>query len=351
MVDALCRELDLRRTYLGGEVVETIYFGGGTPSLLTAAELARILETVRGSFAIAHNAEITLEANPDDLGAPALALLRALGINRLSIGIQSFDDGILASLNRIHDAASGRESIRRAKAAGFDNISIDMIYAIPGLDNTRWRENVEEAIQQAPQHISSYTLTIEDKTLFGKWQRQGKLHAVADDVAADQYEIMAGRLEQAGFEHYEVSNFARPGYRSRHNSSYWLDRPYLGVGPGAHSYDMVSRQYNVRDNNQYIARLAHDNIPATTEVLSRADKINEYLLISLRTNWGADLAKLRDELHFDVLQQHTRYIGNLESNGLATVTGNALVLTSKGRLLADEIVTNLAVDGSQRDGR
>lgn len=350
MVKALNRELVLRKDYLQNSPIETIYFGGGTPSVLSRKELQSIFDTLSANFSIAGSAEITLEANPDDLTDEALDLYKDIGVNRLSIGIQSFDDAVLRSLNRIHNGTAARTSVLKAQEKGFDNISIDLIYAIPQQDLERWTDNVMEAIQLNPQHISSYSLTIEEKTMLGKWEKQGKFKAADDDFAADQHERLVDLLNDAGFEHYEVSNFAKAGYRSRHNTSYWLGKNYLGIGPGAHSFNSESRQYNVRDNRKYISALSQDLIPSTVEILTFQEKVNEYLLISLRTSWGIDLAHLRNHFRVNLFEDHVDYIKNLEKEGLATVTGDMLMLTRKGLLLADEIAVNLLPSGSQLDG-
>lgn len=350
MVDAICRELFLRKDYLEGEHIETVYFGGGTPSVLSGGELLRIFEALGREFSVDSDAEITLEANPDDLTDESLDALRALGVNRLSIGVQSFDDRVLQSLNRAHNGTAARESVLRAKAKGFGNISIDLIYAIPGQDNARWEENIHEALRLEPQHISSYTLTVEEKTMLGKWTRQGKFHPASDDEAADQHDRLVDLLSDAGFEHYEVSNFARAGYRSRHNTSYWLGSKYLGIGPGAHSFNTQTRQHNIRDNRKYIDSLSRDEIPATSELLSVQDKFNEYLLISLRTNWGVDMRRIRREFGVSLAGSKGSYVEKLVKESLATVTGDSLVLTRKGLLLADEIALNLITAGSQLSG-
>jgi oxygen-independent coproporphyrinogen-3 oxidase len=347
MVDSLTRELQLQKSYLSGEKIETIYFGGGTPSLLTGPELHRIFDALQQHFELAAVPEITLEANPDDLTDETLTTLVEVGVNRLSIGIQSFDDNVLRSLNRVHNGTAARDSVLRAQAKGFGNISIDLIYAIPLQDLERWSENIAAAIQLNPQHISSYTLTIEEKTMLGKWTRQGRFQAVSDDAAADQHDRLVDLLSAADFEHYEISNFARPGYKSRHNTSYWLGKKYLGIGPGAHSFDGATRQYNVRDNRKYIASLSRNETSATVEVLSTEDMLNEYLLISLRTSWGIDLKKLRRQFGVDLMLDRGSYIKSLENERLATVSGNSLVLTRKGLLLADEIALSLIPEGSQ----
>lgn len=350
MVDALTRELLLQKEYLGGEKIETIYLGGGTPSLLKGDELRRIFGVLQQEFVLEAFPEITLEANPDDLTDETLTTFREIGVNRLSIGIQSFDDDVLRSLNRIHNGTAARDSVLRAQAMGFNNISIDLIYAIPNQNLERWSENIVEAIRLNPQHVSSYTLTIEEKTLLGKWTRQGKFRPVDDDTAADEHDRLVDLLGAADFEHYEISSFARPGYRSRHNTSYWLGKKYLGIGPGAHSFDGATRQYNIRDNRKYIASLARNEIPSTLEVLSAADKLNEYLLISLRTSWGLDLAKVRRQFGVNLLLDRGSYIQNLAKEHLATVNGDTLVLTRKGLLLADEIALSLIPRGSQPEG-
>ncbi len=248
--------------------------------------------------------EITLEANPDDLTSDKLNQLYAAGVNRLSIGIQSFDDTVLKYLNRAHDASMAFNCIPEARKAGFKNLSIDLIYAIPGQDDAAWLTNIKHALEFQPEHISAYSLTIEEKTVFGKWSAQGKLMAPSDDFAATQLELLVTRLNGAGFEHYEVSNFARPGFISRHNSSYWRQKKYLGVGPSAHSYNKESRQYNINNNHLYLKAIAEGKIPATLESLSQADRINDYLLTTLRTSWGTDLQLMKTEFDFDLYTVH-----------------------------------------------
>jgi oxygen-independent coproporphyrinogen-3 oxidase len=341
MVSALVRELELQKSYLGGEPIETVYFGGGTPSLLSVVEIETLLEAVAKTYSLAPTGEITLEANPDDLHAEKLVDLRAAGVNRLSIGIQSFDDRVLHFLHRAHSASAAQQCLEQARAAGFDNISLDLIYAIPGQPVETWRENIRRALSFAPEHISSYSLTIEEKTAFGKWAATGKLKAVEDDLAAAQLEMLVEMLDVAGYEQYEVSNFARPGYYSRHNSSYWQQKKYLGIGPSAHSYDGRSRQYNVANNHVYLRGLQEDKIPFTHEALTPEDVINEYLLTTLRTSWGADLRKLRQELQYDLQALHGPYLNTLFAESLAIVSGDTLRLTRRGKMLADKIAADL----------
>jgi oxygen-independent coproporphyrinogen III oxidase len=341
MVGALVLELELQTSYLAGEPIETVYFGGGTPSLLSVAEIETLLRTVAERFPVVAGGEITLEANPDDLDAEKLLALRTAGINRLSIGIQSFDDHVLHFLHRAHSSAAAQACLEQARAAGFTNISLDLIYAIPGQSEETWRENILRALSFAPEHISSYSLTIEEKTAFGKWAASGKLRAVEDDLAAAQLEILVEMLEAAGYEQYEVSNFALPGYYSRHNSSYWQQKKYLGIGPSAHSYDGKSRQYNVANNHAYLRALHGGTIPCTREELTAEDVVNDYLLTTLRTSWGADLQKLRQEFGYDVQALHGPYLDTLYAGQLAILSGDSLRLTKRGKMLADKIAADL----------
>lgn len=340
LIDAIRHEAALQHDYLAGETVDTIYFGGGTPSLLTQQQLASILDTLREQFKLSP-VEVTLEANPDDLSPQKLQDVRKLGINRLSIGIQSFDDQVLKFLNRAHDAKLAAQCVHDAHDAGFNNISIDLIYAIPGQSHEQWRSNIAKAIDLHPQHISSYSLTIEEKTVFGNWAAKGKLIPVEDDDTARQMDLLSGILENAGYLHYEVSNFARPGFESRHNSSYWKDSKYLGLGPSAHSYNGPSRQFNISNNHQYLKSIEAGTLPATVEVLSNKDKANEYLLTSLRTSWGTDLTRLQTEYDYDIARIHEKYLTLLLHNELATLSNDVLYLTRKGRLLADKIAAEL----------
>ena len=339
----LCKEIGLQRDFLSGEVIDTIYIGGGTPSLLSPRELGGLMDALHNVHTVNASAEITLEANPDDLSFEKLIDFRKAGINRLSIGIQSFQNETLVRLNRVHNADQAKESITNAYRAGFDNISIDLIYAIPWQDDQTWKNNVREAMQFQPQHISAYSLTIEEKTAFGRWASQGKFRGMDDDNAATQLQSLVEMLSVGGYSQYEVSNFCLPGFISIHNSNYWNDKKYLGIGPGAHSYDGVSRQFNASNNHLYISKIANNEIPATVEILSREDKINEYLLTSLRTSWGVDLMKLRNEHGLDLMMSQENYLSRLSINGLATIQEERFVLTPKGKLLADKIASDLFV--------
>ncbi len=341
LVEAIARELTLQKDYVNGERINTIYLGGGTPSMLDAEELELLFTTIHKNFSVNEAAEITFEANPDDLSLPRLRQLRSQGVNRLSIGIQSFDDKVLQFLNRAHNGQSAVICVEEARDAGFQNISIDLIYAIPGQDDEAWKQNIVQAIRLSPEHISSYSLTIEDKTVFGRWAATGKLKVTEDDIAATQLETLVTLLEAADFAQYEVSNFARPGFESRHNSSYWKQERYLGVGPSAHSYNQSSRQYNISNNAAYVRSMQQNIIPFTLESLTREDKINDFLLTTLRTQWGTDLKKLQELYQYDLLADHRQYIESLCEQKFALLRNDTLLLTKSGKLLADKIASDL----------
>jgi oxygen-independent coproporphyrinogen-3 oxidase len=338
----MVHEIGLQKSYVQ-EPVETIYFGGGTPSLLTIQELGLLLNAAQKNFQVKENIEITLECNPDDVSTDKLKSWRALGINRLSIGIQSFDNAILKFLNRAHDAAAAIQTLAQAREAGFNNISIDVIYAIPDLDDNKWERTLYDALDFNPEHISSYSLTIEERTVFGNWNKRGKLHPVADEVAAHQFEILMDVLNSRGYEHYEISNFSRPGFNSQHNSSYWKGVPYIGIGPGAHSFDGASRQFNVRNNAAYIRSLTRGVIPFEKEILTQQNKINEYILTSLRTSWGCDLNYLKAKFSDTLAGRCGKYLTLIQEEGLVVLENNVMRLTRKGKLLADKIAEDLMI--------
>lgn len=343
MVEAIGRELGLQKDYLAGKPVNTLYLGGGTPSLLSEEELNFLLEKLHQLFPVAPNAEITLEANPDDLNADKLRTVRKAGINRLSIGIQSFHEPHLRYLNRAHNAEEAQKCVTLAQDEGFDNISIDLIYAIPAEDHRIWQRDLARAMDLQPQHISSYCLTIEEKTAFGNWLRKGKIQEMSDDFAAEQFEMLLETLQRNGYEQYEISNFCLPGGESRHNSNYWCKETYLGVGPGAHSYNGSSRQYNVSNNGLYLKALAKDEIPADLDKLEPHDQVNEYIMTGLRTKWGVDLQKIRQEFGIDLFQENQKYLEQLRYEQKIRVQDQQLILTNQGKLLADRIASDLFV--------
>jgi len=341
---SIAREIGLQKNYLTTKTLTSVYFGGGTPSLLSAEELTLLFEAVNENFTLAPSAEITLEANPDDLTKANLTTLREAGINRLSIGIQSFNDAVLKFLNRAHDSTAALSCLTEARAVGFNNISLDLIYAIPGQTDDDWKKNIQTAIELAPEHISAYSLTIEEKTAFGNWQRKGKLSPADENTAASNFELLISMLTNAGYEHYEVSNFCKPGYYSKHNTSYWKQEHYLGVGPSAHSYNGDSRQYNISNNAIYQKSIAEGKVPCEVEILSQENKINEFIFTTLRTHWGCDFAKLNNDLGYDALPVHADYINNLVKGKLASFDQRILRLSSKGMLLADKIASDLFVE-------
>jgi oxygen-independent coproporphyrinogen III oxidase len=338
MVEHIAKELALQTDYLN-ESVSTIYFGGGTPSLLDEKELDLLLNTIYKNFQIETNPEITLEANPDDLTKEKLKTFHQAGINRLSIGIQSFHDQHLIFLNRTHSANEAIACFHHARDLGFQNISLDLIYAIPAQGHHIWQKDLDTITDLKPEHVSSYCLTIEAQTAFGNWLKRKKIKPINEDFAAEQFEILIQRLTENGYEQYEISNFCLPEFYSRHNSSYWQYKPYLGVGPGAHSFNGNSRQSNINHNPKYIKALQDGNIPFVTESLSYEEQVNEYILTSLRTKWGCDLSRLKEQFHYDLTVN--AYIKELIDKNLAKLKGNCLILTNSGKLLADQISSDL----------
>jgi oxygen-independent coproporphyrinogen-3 oxidase len=346
-LEALLKEMTLRRAYLPdlAAPLETIYFGGGTPSLLTGEELRRIFAAIQENFLVSPQAEITLEANPDDLSAAKLAELAASPINRLSIGLQSFHEPHLRLMNRAHSAQESWEAVRRAQAVGFENISVDLIYGVPAASHTIWEEDLARLFALNVPHVSAYALTIEPDTAFGRRLQKGTFVAPPEEFVAQQFEMLLAQLRAHGYEQYEISNFCQPGRESRHNSNYWRGVPYLGLGPSAHSFDGRSRQYAVANNPQYVAAvLERSEVPATVERLTPLDQANEYLLTTLRTSRGCDLRHLRDELGLNILAERADYLRSLISQGMATLDHDVLRLTDAGKLLADHITLELFAD-------
>jgi oxygen-independent coproporphyrinogen-3 oxidase len=336
LTEALLKEIRLRQEYLGDEQVDTIYFGGGTPSLLSIAELQSIISQLRESFTVAQNVEITLEANPDDITEEQLTGWKKAGINRLSIGIQSFFEEDLQWMNRAHNAQQAIDNLRLAKNH-FDNITIDLIYGTPQLTDEKWKHNVDTAIALQIPHLSCYALTVEPKTPLQKMIAQHKSENINPDKQSEQFLLLMQWLQQAGYEHYEISNFAIPGSRSRHNSSYWQGKNYLGLGPSAHSFNQTSRQWNVANNSLYIQSINNGIIPFEKEELTAEQRLNEYIMTSLRTSEGLDLRRI-------ALSEQTRILG--ESNkyleqGLMRKENDFLILTKEGKLLADGIAADL----------
>jgi len=343
ILDSLEREIVIQKGYLGRETISSIYFGGGTPSILEREELRRIIDIIKKNFEVNDDLEITLECNPDDLNEEKLVGLRDIGVNRLSIGIQSFRDEDLTLMNRAHNAVEASSVVRLAKNAGFNNITIDLIYGIPGLSNADWKDNLQKAIALNVGHISSYCLTIEDGTAFGHFVKKGKMTKVKDDQAAQQYQMMVDLLIEAEYEHYEVSNFAKPGYVSRHNSSYWKSKKYLGIGPSAHSFDGESRQWNVANNVQYCKAIEEGESFFKKEILDLPTRYNEYILTGLRTHWGVRLSYILETFSVDFLKSNKTYLERLIAKDNAKIKGDVFSLTEKGLLLADGIAAELFI--------
>lgn len=340
MTAALIQELELQADYLNGATLSSVYFGGGTPSLLDTEELVRIFETLHRLHRIAPDAEITLEANPDDLTAEKLRDLKQYTpVNRLSIGIQSFSEDDLRWMNRAHSATEARASLELALAAGFDDLTIDLIYGAPTTSDAQWAENVAIALDLGIPHLSCYCLTVEDGTALGTFVRRGQQPPVEEEKAARQFEYLMQTVENAGYDHYEISNFAKPGRYARHNSSYWLGEPYLGIGPSAHSYNGLSRQWNVANNAQYIRALEAGEIPFEIEHLTPTQRYNEYVMTTLRTIWGASPAHIQG-LGAPFLQHFETVLRQAANEGLLEQSGENWRLTRAGKLLADRIAVD-----------
>ena len=344
-VAALLKEMDIRKEYLGTESIETLYFGGGTPSLLSMDELAKILETLSHHFTIDGNAEITLEANPDDISIEKLRGWKQVGINRLSIGTQSFFEEDLIEMNRAHDAQQAIDSIQAAQSEGFGNINVDLIYGSPNLSDERWKQNLEHAIRLGTPHLSCYALTVEPKTPLDKMIRQKKASTTNPDQQAVQYSILMDFMKKAGYEHYEISNFAKPGKRSRHNASYWKGEKYLGLGPAAHSYNGIERSWNIANNQQYIQSIKENKLAPEKEILTQTQMLNEYIMVSLRTMEGCDLQWIENKFGRHIREKLYENAKPFFANGTLQEEKESMVLTIKGKFLTDGIASYLFFDG------
>ena len=340
MVDAICIELEIKKGYLNNKAVETIYFGGGTPSILNSAQIQKIFDTIFYYYTVSPDAEITLEANPEDITAKILSCWKTLGINRLRIGIQSFKDDYLNWMNRNHSKEDAIHSVKLAQDNGFENISIDLIYGLPNLTADQWRAEIKTAVQLNVPHISSYCLTIEEKTVFGHLLQKGDFAVIPEELTESHLLILMEELELADFEQYEISNFCKPGFESKHNSSYWKRTSYIGIGPGAHSYNQTSRQSNVSNNRLYMKQLNDLILPESTEILSDKDHYNEYLLTRLRTKWGIKLHEMAEfsPIHYAKVKES---LITFVQNGFVYEIDDTYLLTKKGKLLADEITLQL----------
>jgi len=341
VVDAIIAEIELRQGYLKDKSIETIYFGGGTPSLLTQEQVKKLLDKVRIVYTVDQNAEITLEANPDDLNHIKLEQLKQAGINRLSIGIQSFRERDLFFMNRSHTKDQAIKCVANAQALGFDNITIDLIYGVPNQTNEEWRKNLLQAISLNIQHISSYCLTVEPKTTLAHMVKQKQVFQVTDEFAEKQFKMLIETLAENGFEQYEISNFAKDGFISLHNSNYWKGVEYIGLGPSAHSYDGTSRQWNVANNNRYMNSLENRKLDFEREILTEEQKYNEYILTTLRTKWGIDENEIIQRFSLKIIDFFQKEVKKHQNDGFLTQNEKLFVLTKKGKFLADRIASDL----------
>ena len=340
MVFALAKEIEMRKSEFKDEVVETIYFGGGTPSRLHIADLKLQIDAVYKNYKVVENPEITLEANPDDLSEEYLVELTKIGINRLSIGIQSFFEDDLLLMNRAHNSNEAKKCLEIATKY-FDNITIDLIYGIPNMSNEKWLQNIETALSFNIPHLSSYALTVEPKTALHKFIQKGIIATPDDEIAQEQFHILIEKLEENGFIHYETSNFGKENYFSKNNSSYWLGKKYIGIGPSAHSYNGISRSWNIANNSSYLKSLSENKVLSESEKLTLTDRYNEYIMTGLRTIWGISLDRIETEFgksYLDYLNQHaSKYI----EDHLLFLDENILLTTKKGKFLSDGIASDL----------
>ncbi|MCI2228954.1 radical SAM family heme chaperone HemW [Polaribacter sp. MSW13] len=340
MISSLIKEIEIRKNELGNTVIETIYFGGGTPSVLNTEEIQELINSVYANFEVVENPEITLEANPDDLSEKKIIELAKSPINRLSIGVQSFFEKDLKLMNRAHNSEEAKKSLSVATHY-FDNISVDLIYGIPDCTNEEWRKNIQTALSFGIPHISSYALTVEPKTALDTLIKKGKIKNVDDEKAAKQFHILTEELNKAGFVHYELSNFGKEGFFSQNNSSYWLGKSYLGIGPSAHSFNGKERSWNVRNNTKYIKSIQQNQLPIERETLSKTDGYNEYIMTGLRTVWGVSLAKIKT----DFGEKYITYLENQSKKyiqqELLYIDNEILKTTKKGKFLSDGIASDL----------
>lgn len=343
-VDAIIREIDFRKGYIKNEIINTIYFGGGTPSMLNIEEINKILEHLRTTFSIAHNVEITLEANPDDLDNNKLKeLKRATAINRLSIGVQSFFDDDLKYLNRVHNGANAISAVEKSIKAGFENLTIDLIYGIPGLTEKKWKENLNIFFDFDIKHLSSYSLTVEPKTVLNTLINKNKIVGVNEDESIKHFKILMEETNKKGFIHYEISNYAQEGFYSKHNSIYWLGGNYIGFGPSAHSFNGKSRQWNIANMKQYIESKSIESIILETEYLTINQRYNEYVMTSLRTSWGCDIIHIENIFGNKYVDFFKNTAKEFVSNKKLIQVGNIYRLTNKGKLFADGIASEFFI--------
>jgi oxygen-independent coproporphyrinogen-3 oxidase len=342
MVDALIKEIALTKNYLQGETLETIYFGGGTPSILYVDDLKRILDALAANYNLNNLQELTLETNPDDLTTEKIKELRslkAMGLNRFSIGIQSFFDEDLQYMNRAHNSAEAQTAVKKVQDAGFEKITIDLIYGTPTMNDERWHKNLETAFGLNVPHISSYALTVEEKTALDNKIRKGEAKPVDEEQAARQFKILMDEMKRNGFEQYEISNFAKPGRYAVHNTNYWRGKKYLGLGPSAHSFNNTARRWNVANTINYINSIEKGELPFEEEILTPAQQVNERIMTALRTQWGLPIA----EFGLRVADLITENLAGIDQE-CYTFANGVITLTDQGKLFADAIAAELFID-------
>jgi oxygen-independent coproporphyrinogen III oxidase len=344
-LQSLKKEVDFRKDYLGRETVSTIYLGGGTPSVLSVSEIESLLIHLSSNFNIEKNSEITIEINPDDVTPDYLRDLKKLEINRISLGVQSWRDRDLHILNRRHTAHQAEEAINEAFNTGFSNVTIDLIYGIPGMDSDEWAVDLDKSFSFGINHLSAYHLTIEQATVFGKMKEKGKFKEADEEESTTQFNILTEKAAGAGFVHYEISNFGKPGYFSVHNINYWKQVPYLGLGPSAHSFNQYSRQWNMRDLKKYIKYAGSDKQLFEKEELTLKTRFNEYIMTSLRTMWGIDLDYIERTFEKEGYDYIINLSGKFINYGLMKQDKNTLILTGQGMMISDNIISEFMMPG------
>jgi len=344
-LDTILKEIELRKDYLGSDTISTIYFGGGTPSVLSVQELGSLLNSVHKSFKVEEKSEITIEINPDDVNAEYLAGLKGLNINRISMGVQSWKDDDLKMLHRRHDSAQASKALKDVFDAGFENVTIDLIYGIPGMTLREWETNLDISFSFDIKHLSAYHLTIEKGTVFGKMAEKGLMSEIDEEESTLLFNMLIEKAENAGFIHYEISNFGKSGFFSAHNSNYWRQVSYLGLGPSAHSFDGYSRQWNIRDLKGYIKLVNRGDSFFEREELDTKKRFNEYIMTSLRTMWGIDLEYIESTFEKEGYDYVVNIAGKFKDYGLMKQDKKTLVLTNQGKMISDNIISEFMMPG------
>jgi oxygen-independent coproporphyrinogen-3 oxidase len=341
MIESICKEIICRKDYLANQVVETVYFGGGTPSLLTKDEFEQVLNSIKTTFNLSADLEFTVEANPDDINKNTLQDWKQIGVNRLSIGLQSFREEDLRWMNRAHNRSEALNCVSLAQEEGFDNLSVDLIYGLPNLSTQDWKKNIQHVIDMKVPHVSAYCLTVEEKTSLHQMVKNNKIKPASEDEQSDQFNLLIDTLAENGMEQYEISNFSKLGKHSIHNSNYWTGKHYLGIGPSAHSFNGTSRSWNISNNQQYIKKVANNEKWDEIEILSKENQFNELLMTGLRTKFGVDTKKLKKIFPFPIKFQTT--LSQFIDNSWITEDGSNIRLTQEGKLKADFIASELFV--------